>query len=422
MSALESPLAAARAALEVLSQAPASEERAWFVPGRIEVLGKHTDYAGGRSLVCTVNRGFSVVARPRSDGMVGIVDGIAGSRVVFPVRPELTIPRDWTGYPATVIRRLARDFGITRGLDLAFASDLPPAAGLSSSAALCIGVFLALASVNRLAESEAYRTAIPDLLALAGYLAAVENGNRFGPFAGDSGVGTLGGSQDQTAIFCSSEGELAQFSFLPVRFERRIRFPLSQVFVIGACGVAAEKTGSAMGLYNAAAGAVAELLALWRRETGRQEGSLAAALRSSADAPARLAAMLADRPASLRARLEQFAAESEDIIPAAGDALHAGDLIRFGALVDRSQAGAERGLNNQTPETVQLQRSARRLGASAASAFGAGFGGSVWAMVERTREHAFVHDWSAGYDAAFPQHQDTRRFFTTQPGPPVVQL
>ena len=41
-----------------------------WVPGRIEVLGKHTDYAGGRSLVCALERGFCVRVAPRSDSLV----------------------------------------------------------------------------------------------------------------------------------------------------------------------------------------------------------------------------------------------------------------------------------------------------------------------------------------------------------------
>ncbi|MCY2950504.1 MAG: galactokinase family protein [Planctomycetota bacterium] len=40
---------------------------ALFVPGRLELLGKHTDYAGGRSIVAAVERGFCVVAAPRAD-------------------------------------------------------------------------------------------------------------------------------------------------------------------------------------------------------------------------------------------------------------------------------------------------------------------------------------------------------------------
>ena len=43
-----------------LAGAPAAH--AWWVPGRLEVFGKHTDYAGGRTLVCTVPTGFAVAA------------------------------------------------------------------------------------------------------------------------------------------------------------------------------------------------------------------------------------------------------------------------------------------------------------------------------------------------------------------------
>src|SRR6476646_6223052 len=59
---------------------------AWFVPGRIEIFGKHTDYAGGRSLVAAVPRGFAVVAAPRSDGIVSAID--ARWRVSMEVRPD----------------------------------------------------------------------------------------------------------------------------------------------------------------------------------------------------------------------------------------------------------------------------------------------------------------------------------------------
>ncbi len=50
-------------------------------------------------------------------------------------------------------------------------------------------------------------------------------------------------------------------------------------------------------------------------------------------------------------------------------------------MAERSQEAAERWLGNQIPETIALARLARHVGATAASAFGAGFGGSVWALV-----------------------------------------
>ena len=51
----------------------------FFVPGRIEVLGKHTDYAGGRSLLSAVERGFVAVARHRTDTVVRVIDAVRGA-------------------------------------------------------------------------------------------------------------------------------------------------------------------------------------------------------------------------------------------------------------------------------------------------------------------------------------------------------
>ncbi|HEV8613024.1 MAG TPA: galactokinase family protein [Gemmatimonadales bacterium] len=393
---------------------------AWFVPGRVELLGKHTDYAGGRSLLCTVERGFCVLARARPDAGLQIVDAGSGSRVEFSLRSE-AVQTGWAVYPATVARRLVRDFGITRGVELAFASDLPVAAGLSSSTALCIGVFLALSSVNALDQTPAYRSVAPDLFELAGYLGAVENGRPFGPFAGELGVGTLGGSQDQTAILCSIIGELVQFSFDPVRFERRLPFPAGHCLVVATSGVLAEKTGSARAAYNTASQAVLEIQRRWREATGRDDHTLADVVASSPDAREKLLALVAQEPV-LRARLEQFLSESEELVPAAASALARGDLASFGDLVDRSQAGAERGLGNQIPETIHLQQSARGLGAVAASAFGAGFGGSVWALLPADDVEAFRQTWARDYGAVFPHRARAARFFTALPGPAALRL
>ncbi len=109
------------------------------------------------------------------------------------------------------------------------------------------------------------------------------------------------------------------------------------------------------------------------------------------------------------------------IIPAAAEALAAGDMQRFGTLVDASQTEAERLLGNQVPETIGLARSARTLGAAAASAFGAGFGGSVWAMVRAEHAGEFERQWAAWYDTKFPGAEHAR-FFSTRPGPPALRL
>ena len=68
---------------------------------------------------------------------------------------------------------------------------------------------------------------------------------------------------------------------------------------------------------------------------------------------------------------------------------------------------------------MHLQRSARTLGAVAASAFGAGFGGSVWAMVAADESAAFLDAWSADYGATHPRAAEHARFLVTGPALPA---
>jgi galactokinase len=349
-----------------------------------------------------------------------ISDLVSGQRAELALRPDLGIPRgEWLAYPATVVRRFARDFGtLSTGLDLAFSSDLPQDAGLSSSGALIVSVALALADANRLEERTAWRGALPDREALAGYLGAVENGRGFGPFPADGGVGTQGGSQDHTAILCSRPGRLSQYGWIPVRFEREVPFPPGYLLAVAVSGVEAAKTREAMALYNRLAEDAAELLRVWRERSEPDSPTLFAALSSASDARARLAGWLDrhGRRDDLLARLKQFSEECFEIIPAVADALAQGNIAALGGLVDRSQVGAELGLQNQVPETIQLQRSARGLGAVASSAFGAGFGGAVWAMVPETGAAQFLETWRAGYLTAFPNHSPNARFLATRLG------
>lgn len=403
--------------------------RAFYVPGRVEVLGKHTDYAGGRSLLCTVERGFCLIARTRRDALVHVINARSRARCELSMDPELQpSERRWCNYPSTVVRRIARNFPSARsGADIAFISDLPAASGMSSSSAFIVAIFLALADINALAESDAYRHDIHNLEDLAGYLGTIENGESFSTLAGDRGVGTFGGSEDHTAILCSRAGELAQYSFCPIRHERTVGLPDGFVLIIGVSGVVAVKTGAARSKYNRASLAARKVLEIWRAATGRSDPTLAAAAAHAPDAPDRIREVLrvstdVDFPARLLCdRFEQFLEESAAIIPAAVDALAAGNLPRFGSLVDRSQQGAENLLRNQVPETIALARSARMLGAAAASAFGAGFGGSVWALVPADRAAEFERRWASGYQAHFPS-AERARFFTTRPGPAALRL
>jgi galactokinase len=404
--------------------------RAHWVPGRIEVLGKHTDYAGGSSMVVAAERGFCLIAAAADDPQVIITDAACDETALVSMAEDLAVPPGhWSNYPRTVVRRVARNFpDAQRGVRIALASDLPPAAGMSSSSALMIAVFLALADANDLWKHSDWPDELHQAQHLAGYLATIENGQSYGDLTGDAGVGTFGGSEDHTAILCARAGYIRQFAYCPVRFEQEWPVPADYTFAVAASGVIAEKTGAAREQYNQASLSAAAIVDLWNRRTGRTDGQLAAALHSRPEALRQLRDLLSELPGTadatndLSRRLEHFLSENEGVIPAAGDALQNCDLDALGHCVDRSQRAAERLLGNQVPETCYLAAAARQHGAIAASSFGAGFGGSVWAMVARERVEALLAAWRAGYLARFPEHAERCQFFVSAAGPPLFRL
>jgi galactokinase len=282
----------------------------------------------------------------------------------------------------------------------------------------------ALVDRNALESRPEFAAAIRTPEDLAGYLGAVENGLAFGPLAGDHGVGTAGGSEDHTAILWCRAGRLSRYAFLPVRFEGLVPLPATHVFAVAVSGVVAAKAGGALAHYNELARVARVLAEEWRRATGRADATLGAILDSSPDAGDRLAAIVRQSGEAdvLLARLRQFRAECAEIIPGVVAALAAGDLSALGPLVDRSQAGAVEGLRNQVPQTVALQRTARALGAVASSAFGAGFGGSVWALVARADADRFLAEWAARYRAEFPAAGAHAEFFATPAAPGLIRL
>ena len=256
---------------------------------------------------------------------------------------------------------------------------------------------------------------------LAEYLGTIENGQSFGELAGERGVGTFGGSEDHTAILCASAGNLAQYAFCPVRLERTVPFPTDHVLVVATSGVAAEKTGAVREHYNRLSSMIVEILDRWQSATGERYPTLAAAIGASPGAAENIRQLLRAEAACL-ARFEHFLLESNELIPAAADVLAQGDLAKLGILVDQSQQAAEQLLGNQVPETAFLARKARELGAIAASAFGAGFGGSVWALVPEAEADAFRARLTDAYAAVFPVAARQSEVLVTQAGPGAVEL
>jgi galactokinase len=129
----------------IFGRAPALVSRA---PGRVNLIGEHTDYNGGFVLPAAIDRGVTVLAAPRVDRKLLACSEQFEARDEWPVdAPRRTGRKEWRDYVRGVAWALL-DSGLDlRGADLLIDGDVPPGAGLSSSAALELAVAGALCSV-----------------------------------------------------------------------------------------------------------------------------------------------------------------------------------------------------------------------------------------------------------------------------------
>ena len=398
-----------------------------FVPGRIEVLGRHTDYAGGHSLVCAIDRGFLFVAAPNDRGTVRMIGALSEFEPIeFPAAASLAPPSgSWANYPMTMTQRLAANLGARgrlAGVDVAFSSTLPVGSGMSGSSALMMMTFLALAEANDLARSRRFQAAIGDGVDLAMYLACCENGQSFRDLPGNRGVGTFGGSEDHTAILNGRAGMLSLYQYAPTVHKADLSWPAEHVFAVCFSGVRAEKTKEALERYNLASRRAREAAAAcntaWKTEHANLRGVLDhAESRHGGRAMLAVERALAGTPRELRlaGRVRQFALEDRRYIPEAERALCRRDMRRFGRMIDLSHAASRRYLGNIVPQVDFLQRSAGPLGAHGASGFGAGFGGAVFAVVTESQAPEFTARWEQEYRAAYPRESAEARFFPVVP-------
>jgi galactokinase len=409
------------------------------VPGRIEVLGKHTDYAGGHGLVAALDRGFMVLAAANDLERVRIVETSREFEALdFPVAADLHSNEGggWSHYPMTAIRRLASNFANRplRGMDVAISSDLPVGSGMSGSSAIIILAFAAFAAVNDLRADPRFRLEVKDGIDLAMYLAAVENGQTFRSLVGGVGVGTFGGSEDHTAIVNAKSGCLSLYRFAPTLWKADIPWPDAWALAVCFSGVRAEKTREARDRYNLLSHRARAVVDTWNRETGSRCATLrevvdAAFADSSAPDPLPEAARILsaggdypDDPWDLPGRLLQFRLEDRSHIPAAVGALRAGDGRAFGAVVSESHKASVRYLGNIASEIDVLCEQARDLGAWGASGFGAGFGGSAYAVLPANGAEQFLESWSVGYGKRYPALRDPSWFALSRPAAGVLDL
>jgi galactokinase len=112
-------------------------------PGRVNLIGEHTDYNAGLVLPCAIDRETVVLASRRADEQVRVHSRECGEERRFDARvPERG--GDWLDYVQGVVFALREGGTATGGLDIAIASEIPPESGLSSSAALELALVTAI--------------------------------------------------------------------------------------------------------------------------------------------------------------------------------------------------------------------------------------------------------------------------------------
>jgi galactokinase len=139
-------------------------EGCWAAPGRVNLVGEHTDYNGGYVLPVALEFGVTVAASARSDGVLtahSLQQPGAGVEVAVDTLDPAAPVTGWAAYPSGVVWALGQAGHRVDGLDIVVDGDVPQGAGLSSSAALECATALACRDLFR------FDLARPQLAALA---------------------------------------------------------------------------------------------------------------------------------------------------------------------------------------------------------------------------------------------------------------
>lgn len=342
----------------------AAGESCAVAPGRVEILGNHTDYNQGVVLLSTIDLFTTVRGRRTDTGEADIRAADLGKRAVFPVRrPGLPAPAekrapDWSDYPRGVISALAARGIVPGGFEAVISSTIPPGAGLSSSAALELSFCLFLQGLFGFALER--REAV---------LLCREAENRH--------VGVACGVLDQ---FACAFGRRNALVFLDCRDLGAEALPLDEGLSLLLCdaGRRRELGASAYNDRRDECRLAASLLAGGRPGASlRDFSSDAVSERETRTVPGR-------RRRALR-RARHVTGEIERVY-AARQCLGRGDYAGLGRLMYDSHESSRLLFENSTPELDRLVAAARVMpGVLGARLSGAGWGGVVVALVEGAR-------------------------------------
>ncbi len=420
-------------------------------PGRVNLIGEHTDYSGLPVLPVAIDRSTIVIAAANTTGEIDVTNADPawqGRRFAIERKIPPYETGDWANYVKASIQGVIDHFPAhaLRGASMVVDGRVPPAAGLSSSSALAVSTALAFMAVNQLEL---------DPLEAATMVARSE---RY--------VGTHGGGMDQAASIFGRRDHALFIEFDPLRV-RAIKMPANAALVVADSRQIADKSGTVRAEYNRrvvecslAARILGRALKLdgvtilgdvVRALPGWNASDLVEKL--AVTSPAQLGADLKDaanilgvmqnaldadllgqgptrialdptRPLEVLKRARHVLTETERVIRAA-TVLEAGRLEEMGTLMDASHQSLADDFECSTHRLDALVECARRGGALGARLTGAGFGGSIVALCDVSNADAVIESIDHGYYAKhYPgtTPKNWRAVLHAGPGASVVDL
>nr|WP_070958727.1 galactokinase [Hyphomonas sp. Mor2] len=323
-------------------------------PGRVNLIGEHTDYNGGAVLPAAIERHVQIALAPTASNDVTLQSTRFDSAVS---RPALDPRRDdWTDYAMGALWKADSLGWLSGGVDLLIDSDVPDGAGVSSSAALITAILRGAADAAGVSA---------DPVQIAKQARAVENDY----------IGMPCGIMDQMAVGLASPGTALALNTSDLSYEL-IEIPADWSFLVIHSGIRREL---ADGRYKA------------RFEECQQAGEALGTETLCLLDEAQAAAMTA-LPDNLRKRTQHVTSEHQRTL-AASAAMKAANLDTFARLMNQSHLSYSEDFEASTPEIDALVADAVDSGAKGARLTGGGFGGCLVALVERSK----ADDWMTAY-------------------------